>query len=219
MTTGPVDPEIEAIVTRRGVNEVLHFTSNRGLLGILVSESIQPRALLEADEYLSAIFTANAPVRRDPAWIGHVSLSISRINTSFFGYSTYTHADEGLWWCVLSIDPEVLGHDGVVFCTVNNIWPKVERDYGANGLEALFADRVIGSYDRVITRPNPANDAWPTCIQAEVLYPGKIPSTMIQRIYFDDAVHRAAGEAQIATVEHSAIPCEVNPSVFVTGAP
>src|SRR5436309_2165459 len=96
------------------------------------------RDLLNQDQYLEFIFKANANIRRDAAWTNQVNLSISRPNPSFFDISRHWHEGEGVWWCVLSFEPSILAHPNVTFATTNNIWSRVRRGQGANGLVALF---------------------------------------------------------------------------------
>jgi hypothetical protein len=57
-----------------------------------------------------------------------VNLSISRINARLFNISAknWHRALDG-WWAVLSFDPLILTHDGVVFATTNNAYPGVIR--------------------------------------------------------------------------------------------
>lgn len=213
------DEAVTEVLEHRGLQHVLHFTTNHGLLGIVASGAIKPRAALEEDEYLEKLFVPNAQIRRDPAWAGHVSLSISRVNADFFSTSRRWHAAEDLWWCVISLDPSLLTHSGVVFCTVNNIWPAVFRGSGSEGLEALFSDVVIGRYDEVVERSAGMSPAWPTSVQAEVLYPGEIPTSYIRCVYVVDRLHRAAGEAQVAALDRPALEFLVDQNVFNQGVP
>jgi len=213
------DEVVAEALDRRGVQQVLHFTTNHGLLGIVASKAIKPRASLEEDTYLEHLFVPNAAFRRDPAWAGHVSLSVSRINTEFFRISQGWHAADDLWWCVISIDASVLTHTGVVFCTVNNIWPSAFRGSGAQGLEAMFSDLVIGRYGEQVTRGHQMPAAWPTSVQAEVLYPGEIPTSYVRRVYVVDRLHGAAGEAQVAAMNHPELQFVVDGAVFEQGVP
>ena len=82
---------------------------------------------------------------------------------------------------VLSFDPEILGHPGVVFATTNNIYPACKRAEGLAGFKRLFADQVHGRYDELHDRTNKRPE-WPTDRQAEVLYPGELSCDHLQRI-------------------------------------
>lgn len=213
------DEVVAEALDRRGVQHVLHFTTNHGLLGIIASKAIKPRASLEQDKYLERLFLPNAEFRRDPSWAGHVSLSVSRINTEFFQISQRWHAADDLWWCVISLDVSVLTHTGVVFCTVNNIWPAVFRGTGAEGLEAMFSDVVIGRYRERVARGSLMPEAWPTSVQAEVLYPGEIPTSYVRRVYVVNRLHGAAGEAQVAAMNHPELQFVVDAAAFDQGVP
>src|SRR5882762_5509183 len=125
--------EVREFIQERGITEVLHFTTNLGLLGILTTRQLKSRALLETDQYLEFIFTPNAAIRRDKPWSDHVSLSISRANPSFFEISQRWHQLEHIWWCILSFDPEILTHDGGWFVTTNNSWTGAIRGKGLEG--------------------------------------------------------------------------------------
>ena len=81
------------VVADRQITEVVHFTTNRGVLGMFAKRAILPRRILPTEKYLEHVYKPNAEVRKDPDWTGHVSLSISRVNTQFFGVSRYWHQD------------------------------------------------------------------------------------------------------------------------------
>lgn len=119
----------------------------------------------------------------DTDYLDYVNLSISRVNTDFFGASRRWHRHTDVWWAIVSVDPVILTHEGVIFVTTNNIYPARRRGTGADGLEALFAGKVRGRYEKVVERSadTPANHT--TCVQAEVLYPGEIPSRCIRTVY------------------------------------
>lgn len=211
--------KIAAAIAQRGVKDVFHFTTNKGLLGILATRALKARYGVTSEEYLENIATPNASYRRDPRWAGHVSLSISRVNTAYFAWSIGQHSHEDLWWCVISLQPAVLCHEGVVFVTVNNIWPSALRSEGAAGFDALFAPAVSGRYSSIERRTASTPTAWTTCVQAEALYPGQIASDYFQRIYVLDDRHAAVVEGQLAAVDHPAVEVVVDDSVFSLGHP
>jgi hypothetical protein len=206
---------IDEIIQRRGIEEVLHFTTNRGLLGALHSGSVKSRSRLEKDKQLEFIFSANAAFRKDEAWLDYVSLSISRINRQFFSVAAGRwHRDKDLWWCILSFSPIILTHEGVYFTTTNNIYPSVRRGRGADALEATFADRIVGRYGAIIHRPANMPAALTTCEQAEVLYPRQVPTSFLQRIYVatDDDSDEVYGQLQ--ALMHEEIEISVSPKKF-----
>ena len=73
---------IADVIAKRGITEILHFTTNHGVLGMFAKRAILPRRTLPAEKYLEHVYKPNAEVRKDPAWTGHVSLSISRVSRS-----------------------------------------------------------------------------------------------------------------------------------------
>ena len=99
---------VEEVIDRRGITEVLHFTTNQGLLGMLASGGILSRERLPKEKYLEHVYKPNAPVRHDSNWLDYVNLSITTINTEFFGHSSRWRQDQEVWWCVVSLDPAVL---------------------------------------------------------------------------------------------------------------
>lgn len=139
-----VDPAVTDVLGVRGVTELLHFSTNKGLCGVLATRACKSRPLLTDSEYLEYLYTPNCRQRHETAeWLPFVNLSIENINASFFDISSGTwHAGEDLWWCVLAFDPIVAAHDGVYFATTNNRYTGVHRAPGAAGLEALFAEQV-----------------------------------------------------------------------------
>ena len=211
------------VIAERKITEVVHFTTNRGVLGMFATRAILPRRTLPAEKYLEHVYKPNAGVRKDPAWTGHVSLSISRVNTDFFGVSRYWHDDTETWWAIVSLDPEVLCHDGVVFVTTNNIYPARQRGTGAEGLRALFADAVAGYYGRPTRRTDDMPSSWTTDVQAEALYPGPISTDHVRRIYVatDDHADLVASQYDIlrtrghASDPRSELPVDVRAELFI----
>jgi hypothetical protein len=206
---------IEEIVKARGVTEVLHFTTNHGLLGILDSRAVKPTARLPEDKRLEFIFKRNAPFRKDFKWLDYVSLSLSRINSQFFAASRRWHQTRDIWWCVLSFRPEILTHAGVVFTTTNNKYNVAVRGRGASGLERLFAATTTEyeSGTTVARYPNmPTN--FTTCEQAEVLYPGEVSTDFMQCIYVKEGDHQDEACGQLSAVDHPRVEVVVEPGKF-----
>ena len=177
-------PECPAIVTaaeRRGINQVVHFTTVRGAVGILAAKAVKSRTRLREDRYLEHVYKPNAQLRKDEAWLDYVNLSIERINDWMFQTSKRWHVAQDNPWVNLSFHPNILAHPGVVFATTNNIYPACERAEGVVGFNRLFADTIKGRY---YVRHNRTDKllAWPTDRQAEVLYPGELSCAYLQRI-------------------------------------
>jgi hypothetical protein len=176
-------PNVVLAARKRGITEVLHFTTNRGAVGILFSGAIKSRVLLTPDKYLEHVYSPNAPDRsRDSEWHGYVNLSVSRINDWMFDKSEEWHVTDEVSWVAFVFSEVILADPGVVFVTTNNAYPTCHRAEGRTGFEQMFADRVPwGYYGSVATRRGAA-DHHPTHRQAEVLYPGELSLDHLIRI-------------------------------------
>ena len=206
---------IAEIIERRGITEILHFTTNRGLLGVLHSGFLKSKKRLQTDQQLEFIFSANAPFRKDLDWLDYVNLSISRINSRFFDISKNRwHRDRDIWWCVLSFDSIILTHKGVYFTTTNNMYTGVRRAQGPDGLEAMFAQRIVQWHSSTVTRNQSSADAYPTCMQAEVLYPGELSSRFLRRVYVASGEDSDEVYGQLAALGHEHLTIDVRPEVF-----
>lgn len=207
---------IQDTINTRNISEILHFTTNRGVLGILDTQLLKSRARLNTDARLEYIFKANAEDRsRDLAWLDYVNLSISRINKFFFERSAGNwHKYADLWWCILSFSPEILAHQGVIFTTTNNIYTSVRRAPEKEGLEAAFADKIKWYRDIVIFRDQALPENMTTCEQAEVLYPGQLSTQYLRKIYVPSEEIEDELVAQIGAVGHTHVPIEVCAPLF-----
>ena len=206
---------IDDIIEGKGITRVLHFTTTSGLLGILATWAVKSRAQLPREKYLEFIYKPNCEIRRDPDWLGYVSLSIQRINAVFFDIcANRWHTDKE--WCVLSFMASILAHEGVVFATTNNSYSGVRRGIGAAGLMALYAARIgqCHRWDINFERPTSLAPNLPTCSQAEVLYPAELSLDFLDKVFLcaDEQVDAVAG--QIAVLRRPKICCEVDTSVF-----
>jgi ssDNA thymidine ADP-ribosyltransferase, DarT len=207
---------ISEIVETRKIESIVHFTTNRGSLGVLATKKLKARARLSEDALLKHIFQVNAADRsRDAAWHDYVNLSISKINAKFFEVSAGAwHKETDFWWCILAFDPVILGHAGVKFATTNNMYSGVLRNAGENGLDALFDPSIRRWHSSTVTRSATLDQCLPTCPQAEVLYPGEISTDFLQAIYVqtDASADELAG--QFAAVAHRSVKIEVRPELF-----
>lgn len=174
-------PDVVVEAAKKGIKNVVHFTTMRGAVGILAAGAVKSRAQLPEDKYLEHVYRPNARLRKDQAWLDYVNLSIERINDWMFQTSVKWHAADNNPWVVLSFNPQILAHPGVVFTTTNNIYPACRRAEGLAGFSAMFADLVRGRYDTKCDRSNKRPE-WPTDRQAEVLYPGELSCAHLQRI-------------------------------------
>lgn len=206
---------IDDIIEARGIEEILHFTTNYGILGILDTKCLKARQRLNVDARLEYIFTPNAAVRsRDAAWLDYVNLSISRINTWFATSSGKWHRPQGVWWCVLAFKPEILNHSGVYFTTTNNIYSSVSRASGQAGLEAMFSPKIVQYNSNIVIRKDSCPSFFTTCEQAEVLYPGQIRTEYLKKIYVPSSEIEDQVAGQLSAVGHPLVDLEVRESLF-----
>lgn len=207
---------IAEIVESRKIENIVHFTTNRGSLGVLATRKLKARARLSEDAMLKHIFQVNAADRsRDAAWHDYVNLSISKINTNFFEVSAGAwHKESDFWWCILAFDPVILGHGGVNFATTNNMYSGVLRAAGESGLEALFAPTIRRWHSSTVIRPAALDECLPTCPQAEVLYPGEISTDFLKAIYVQTDASAIELAGQVAAVAHRQVKIEVRPELF-----
>lgn len=158
---------LEDEIKRRGIRDVLHFTTHRGLVGCLSSGSLLSRKRLRTEEYLQSVLYNNSAVRpedsvffdRSEDWLDYINLSISDINSYFFHISERWHRDKEIWWVIAEFDASVMTHPGVFFATTNNKYAKCERLSGHVGFDALLlpaftgkdCGRSVGGTDRIHT--------------------------------------------------------------------
>lgn len=201
-------PQIVTEARARDIKDIVHFTTLKGAVGVLASQSLKSRTLLPEEAYLEHVYEPNARFRKDGAWLSYVNLSIERINDWMFDTSVRWHASRGNPWIVLSFRPEVLGHAGVVFATTNNIYPSCRRAEGLPGFRQLFEGTVVGRMGYRHQR-GATPSAWPTDRQAEVLYPYELSCEYLQRIDVqmpeaEDEIHGAlAGLGLIVSVRNA----------------
>ncbi|MCG8418660.1 MAG: DUF4433 domain-containing protein [Proteobacteria bacterium] len=202
------------IIAQRRLREVVHFTTNRGLVGILDCGAVLPYSELGQDERLEFILQYNCPTRYDSAWLAYVNLSLSDINANLFEIAKDKwHAGTDIWWCILAFAPTIMQRPGVYFVTTNNMYPSARRALGAAGLESLFAPTVAAQYGRVVHRSAGLHRSQTTCEQAEVLYPGRLPLDKLSKIYVATDHHYDAVAGQLSALERD-IPIDINPDKF-----
>jgi hypothetical protein len=118
-----------------------------------------------------------------------------------------------MWWAVFSVSPSILDDDHVWFTTTNNIFPAVRRGQGVAGFEAMFADPVEGRYGTMHTRAGlPCSQ--PTDRAAEVLYPQRISTTNVERVYVSESDHRRLVLAWCEALGHPDLDVELRPDIF-----
>ena len=188
-------------VSEHGISEIIHFTTNRGLLGSLHSKHLLSRPLLSRDKYLRHVLQLNAAVRPEESalfdksqdWLRFVNLTITEVNRRFLDASRRWHPND-IWWCILSFDPAIIGHHGVWFATTNNGYDSCARAQGLLGFDALFVQRIARKRSGFDGRPwsvsrgsRPSH--LPTCEQAEVLYPEQLSLDHLRTVYVEEDEH------------------------------
>lgn len=216
-------------VARCGISEVLHFTTNEGLVGVLQSGAVLPRSQLPREKYLEHIYKPNCRIRKDTAWLSYVNLSINWINPELFRISSgYWHKDRDIFWCVLSFDPGILDHEGVYFVTTNNMYSGAIRGVGEEGLSSLFEPRIVQYVERQkgrlvpiksVVRPKTHPVHLPTCSQAEVLYPGALSLEYLKGVYAPTADLALRIHATASVVLEREVEVWVKPELFEGEAP
>ncbi len=177
-------------VQRRNITEVVHFTTNRGIVGILASGQLLSRRRLPQEKLLEHILFPNAVIRPEESeffdtstdWLDYINLSISEINHRFFTVSQRWHRDKDIWWVIASFDPAILSHEGVFFATTNNKYQFCRRRDGVEGFQALFGPRIARLPNWTAYRANRGPNLT-TCEQAEVLYPRQLSTGHLKRVY------------------------------------
>lgn len=209
---------------KRQITEVLHFTTQRGIVGILASRELQSRHRLPQDKYLAHVLHVNAATRPEAAsffdktqnWLDYVNLSVSEINRRYLEVSQRWHRDAThIWWGILGFDAGIMTHDGVFFATTNNSYePYCARAMGEEGLSALFAPRIQRKNGWSVARVG-RPDHLPTCEQAEVLYPGTVSTDHLRRIYVADGDHHDQTRGWLREFELSDIEVVIDPRKFL----
>ncbi len=209
-------------IQQRRISEVLHFTTNRGIVGMLAKGELLSRHLLPDEKYLQHVLHVNAASRpeslrgfdKSKNWLDYVNLSISEINRRYFEFSSNWHKDSDIWWGILAFDPAIMTHDGVFFATTNNAYePLCVRESGSLGLTRLFEDVVQRKAGWTVTRRGRAAHLT-TCEQAEVLYPQRVSVEFLRRIYVHDGEHQDQARGWLAEFKLGNVDVVINPSKF-----
>ena len=183
-------------------------------MGILASGAVKSRARLPTEKYLEFIFEPNAVLRKDQAWLDYVNCSMSAINSKFFDVcANCWHRGEDLFWLVLGFDPVIATHDDVRFTTTNNMYSGVSRRMGADGFEAMFADRITQWVGHDVIRSLLLGTEHPTDEQAEVLYPGEVSTEYLRTVYTPTEHAFDVVGAHLAVFPHPNVDVVLDPSL------
>lgn len=207
--------KFEKLIEDKAIEEILHFTTNLGLLGTFRTEGLLPNSELKKEDTLAFIFKQNSLKRKewDLKWLNYVNLSVTKLNFEFFNYSRNVHQGSDIFWAILSFSPQILLDPGVYFTTTNNIYPSCIRGEGMENFERMFSNPITGKYQKKIYRGSSHIPSWTTCEQAEVLYPGKLSLTHLKKIYVSNFEDKASVMAQLTMLD-LALNVEVCPNKF-----
>ncbi|MCU1580007.1 MAG: hypothetical protein JWP19_2211 [Rhodoglobus sp.] len=209
--------DIQDLIATRGITEILHFTTNNGLLGILASGRVLSRHRLNENDLVSAVRLPVWAVRKDPNWTDYVNLSIDEVSRRMLATSEEQHRNNpDVWWTVLSFAPEILTHEGVWFTTTNNTYNStVRRGEGLAGLEDLYAEPIPwGWYGAQSWRSSNTPNNRPTDAQAEVLYPIQLPLDHLRSVSVREEEHIDEVAGWLATMTLPDFSVLHRPDVF-----
>lgn len=209
----------------RGIIELVHFTTHKGLVGILATHSLKSRRQLPREKFLQHIVHANSAVRpeeqqqfdKSEDWLDYVNFSVSEINSRFFRFSSGWEHNQAIWWALLSFDPVIATHPGVYFATTNCKYEHCTRMAGPLGFKKLFGDRTFRTGTWSATRAGRAIHL-PTCEQAEVLYPKEVSTEFLRQIYVKEGEHSDLVRGWLRDFEVKGVEVIVQPQKF-TGVP
>lgn len=204
--------DIRESAERRGITRLCHFTPSRNL-GHIAND---PRGILasrhlEDDE--AALFNPTDKERLD-GYRGHVCCSIQYPNAWYFRTA---RGNEKLFpdWVVMLINAKYLWRPGTKFCPRNaaaGFGRQVQEGFGA--FEALFADRVQGSGNRVFERRQEHPAFLPTDQQAEVLIPDQVHKQDVLGIAVQDKAQAKREAARLTLLGHETPPILIAPQFF-----
>lgn len=218
---------IENQIAAREITEILHFTTNRGLVGSLACGFLLSRPLLKKEDYLKYVLHLNSKNRPEEAdyfdksadWIRFVNLSVSEINRRFLDVSRKWHTSEDVWWAILVFDPQILTHENVWFSTTNNGYEDAIREKGETGFSKLFAQSIIrkrnGPYGEWSCSRNSRESKLPTCEQAEVLYPDKLSFQYLKKVYVENETHSDMVRGWVNDFNFPDVHVETNAQKFI----
>jgi hypothetical protein len=191
----------------RGISEIVHYTSERGVMGTIMKKALLSRQGVEEDDEVDFIFEGIWE-RKDPDWVNHISLSVSRVNLDLFHRSRENFPD--YWWAIFSFGPEILDDSDVWFTTTNNVYEPCRRGQGVEGFQSIFEEPIPwGHHGSKKWRSAGMPDAWPTDRAAEVLYPASIGLEHLQKIYVPGKQHRRLVRAWSEIYGAGDLPIEI----------
>ncbi|MCL4851634.1 MAG: DUF4433 domain-containing protein [Bryobacteraceae bacterium] len=159
-------------ITARGITRLCHFTPSRNFGHILATGSgILSTKALQEDE--RAVYNQTDLQRLDsqPA---HICCSIEYPNA---WYLDRARAKERIFrdWLLLFLHPQLMLRKGTLFSARNAAAGMgAHLKLGVDGFQRMYADEVVGAYNRTFRRGPHHLSAAPTDQQAEVLIPDQV---------------------------------------------
>lgn len=208
-------------LVRRGITEIVHFTSNHGVVGMLATGHLLSTKRLRSEQRLQYVAHMNSLTRAEEEeyfdktedWIDFISFSLSEINFRYFKFSRQRTRNRDLFWALLAFDPEVTQHESVYFTTTNNSYEHCDRKPGLVGFNAMFEPHIQRKGDWRAHR-RLRQDHLATCEQAEILYPCSLSLDFLRTIYVaaNDDHDRVAAWLKQFGVAH--VTVEIAPAKF-----
>lgn len=90
----------------------------------------------------------------------------------------------------------------------------VKRADGLQGLKALYRSPVTQWEGKLVYRTADMKSSWPTCRQAEVLYPNEVTLQYLRTVYVLEDEHADEVHGWLKTFNHFGINVVVRPEAF-----
>lgn len=181
----------EAVIKKRNITCLVHFTETLNLMSILREGFIYSISNLKYVSPESYDFIINNDPNRIDNLPDYINLSIEFPNFYVFNVFRKRHTDPTIHWCILKINPNLIYAKDTLF-SVTNASSYSSKLYGITGdinkFNLLFVDRLIlqtAIGTTVVRERNKFKDSWTTDVQAEVLIKDKISYSDIIEICFE----------------------------------
>ena len=171
--------EIQEIINKRNIRELIHFTRVKNLKSIL-SNGILTRK--ELDE--KKIEYAFNDEKRLDGWVNASCISVTKINPFLIPKFNERYSLKNSDWFQIKIKPSILTENECIFCDTNaasttfnpfrNDMEKLNLLKSWIAFDAMFKNKVYQTQrpiSRIYQKPNET-----TCAQAEICIIGKIPT-------------------------------------------
>ena len=171
--------EIQEIINKRDIRELIHFTRVKNLKSIL-SNGILPRKELD-EKKIEYVFNDE---KRLDGWVNASCISVTKINPFLIQKFNERYNLKNSDWFQIKIKPSILTENECIFCDTNaasTTFDPYRNDMEKlNGLkswiafDAMFKNKVYQSQRTIVRINQEPNET--TCAQAEICIIGKIPT-------------------------------------------